>query len=1068
MKYMNQFTQKSLAIGFLIFVAGFIFVPKSEAAIAYRASATGTVNASTSLTINKPTGTVQNDVMVAAITINPNGASVPTFTPPSGWTMIQQSTNQSGTYYPSTAIFYKVAGASEGASYSWTINTTSYGGGWIASFSGVDTSNPIDVSNIQTVANTNGKTTSYSTPAVTTTAANDMVLVTYGGNTTSTQNTWSTPTSASVISSSIWFSGTVTSSSGFYYTQASAGSTGAVASTASVSSYGNAGIVALKPLGSVTTTTSSGTTYNSIDIGITVTTVNSSYFGGVFGTSNTGNCSTMPGTLNQYQVSAGAGTWTNYHYNLNSGVSANTSYYYCATMYDQVTATLYYGNILGPVSTQPLPAPTVSTYAAHTIDDASATLPGGIMGYGAGSLSSIFRWGTSNVACHSLPSTTPTDSTGSNYTGLYAPKTYRLTGLTANTTYYFCIVGTSTQGTTYGSVLSFTTPTGVGSGCDLLPASTLASAGDKTTLTTYLGSSKFQGTLLYKATTNGWTAANFHTPVDNQGATMVLIKNSVNNKIFGGFNPQSWNTSTGYRPGAGGFLFSLSDGYKLSQTVYADYQTYNSTNYGPTFGGGHDIAFNNSSLTNPGSEYTNASTYENPSSKGAFTYLDGGGGSPSAYNFTPSEIEVYKISVCTVSAPTVTTPTSASITVTSATLGGNVTSGGTQPITARGICYAPTATDSDPRLGDSGVTCTPEGATTTGVFTIAVNNLLGNTGYSYNAYATNSVGTGYTLGTFSTVNPSPTTVGTSTSGTPQSYYVTLNGSANPNGHQTYGHFRVFPTNPGSCSDIGGIRYPEGTVNFPDLDLGDGTSVVSEPTFSYAIPLNASTFLTPNTTYYYCAYAINTVNSTQYTTGASAVSSFTTRDGPANPCDPPSSGSLSIPSGAACNFVGTVGGVDAGTGTRNTAQLTIPSGTRLTIGAGQKIAFGSISLAKGALMTIARGGSLSGGGVYVHDNDRDNYLDDATQYVGSTASAATEFIRRNAISSIFNYSWKIASSGATYDCNKNSAYAYRVLPNLIRDADNDGYKTSTAAGPQCVGASATFNGRTYYNDGSGPN
>lgn len=424
-------------------------------------------------------------------------------------------------------------------------------------------------------------------------------------------------------------------------------------------------------------------------------------------------------------------------------------------------------------------------------------------------------------------------------------------------------------------------------------------------------------------------------------------------------------------------------------------------------------------------------------------------------------------------APTITTPTSASITVSSATLGGNVTSAGGSSLTAKGVCYAPTGTDADPRIGDPGVTCSPQGTTTTGVFTVGVSNLLANTGYSYNAYATNSYGTVYVLSTFSTLNPAPTTVGTATSGTPQSYYVTLNGSANPNGYQTYGHFRVFNANPGSCSsDTGGTRYPEGTVNFPDLDLGAGTSVVSAPTFSYTIPFNASNWLTPNTTYYYCAYAVNTVNSTNYTTGGSGVVSFTTPDGPANPCDPPSSGNLSIPSGAVCNFVGTVGGVDAGTGTRNTAQITIPATTRLSISAGQKIAFGSLSLGRGAVLSIARGGSLSGGGVYVHDNDRDNYLDDATQYVGSTASAATEFIRRNAISSIFNYAWKIASSGATYDCNKNTAYAYRVLPNLVRDADNDGYKTSTAAGPQCVGAAGTFivNGtpKVYYNDGSGPN
>lgn len=315
-------------------------------------------------------------------------------------------------------------------------------------------------------------------------------------------------------------------------------------------------------------------------------------------------------------------------------------------------------------------------------------------------------------------------------------------------------------------------------------------------------------------------------------------------------------------------------------------------------------------------------------------------------------------------------------------------------------------------------------------------------------------------------NPAPSSVGTAANGTPQSYYLTLNGSANPYGVLTYGHFRVFTANPGNCSsDTGGTRYPEGTENFPDLNLGSGTTLITDvtsPAFTYTIPLNASTFLNPNTTYWYCAYAVNSNGAS----GASSVVSFTTPDGPVSPCDPPTSGNLSIPAGAVCNFVGTVGGVDAGTGTRNTAQLTIPSGTRVSISAGQKIAFGSVSLARGAILSIARGGSLSGGGVYVHDNDRDNYLDDATQYVGSTPSAATEFVRRNLISSAFNYSWKIASSGASFDCNPSNTNVNQNVASLVADADNDGYKTSAAAATQCVGVPTTVSGRTYWKDTSG--
>ena len=40
--------------------------------------------------------------------------------------------------------------------------------------------------------------------------------------------------------------------------------------------------------------------------------------------------------------------------------------------------------------------------------------------------------------------------------------------------------------------------------------------------------------LLYKASQDGWTAANFHTKCDNKGATITLIKSEFG-KTFGGF-----------------------------------------------------------------------------------------------------------------------------------------------------------------------------------------------------------------------------------------------------------------------------------------------------------------------------------------------------------------------------------------------------------------------------------------------------------------------------------------------------------------------------------------------------
>ena len=44
--------------------------------------------------------------------------------------------------------------------------------------------------------------------------------------------------------------------------------------------------------------------------------------------------------------------------------------------------------------------------------------------------------------------------------------------------------------------------------------------------------------LLYRATSNGWTAANFHTCCDNNGPTVTVVRSG--NYVFGGYTEQNW------------------------------------------------------------------------------------------------------------------------------------------------------------------------------------------------------------------------------------------------------------------------------------------------------------------------------------------------------------------------------------------------------------------------------------------------------------------------------------------------------------------------------------------------
>ena len=97
--------------------------------------------------------------------------------------------------------------------------------------------------------------------------------------------------------------------------------------------------------------------------------------------------------------------------------------------------------------------------------------------------------------------------------------------------------------------------------------------------------------------------------------------------------------------------------------------------------------------------------------------------------------------------PVVTTTAASAISFFTATAGGNVTNGGSTPVTDRGVCYS---TSPSPTIANSKVSS----GTGTGTFSANLSGLAGSTLYHIRAYATNSVGTSYGSDlTFTTLNP---------------------------------------------------------------------------------------------------------------------------------------------------------------------------------------------------------------------------------------------------------------------------------------------------------------------------
>ncbi|HXF66699.1 MAG TPA: DUF6701 domain-containing protein [Burkholderiales bacterium] len=196
--------------------------------------------ATPALTIAKPAGTLANDVLVAAIGLRPPTATI---APPAGWTLVRRLDNAAGSPN-SLAVYIRVAGASEPASYTWNLSGFTHAVGGIQAFSGADTASPIDVENGQTTAS--GLT--HATPSVTTTVANAMLVT---AHTFSSSATWTPPagmTEAYDVAVPSPPAAVGQALEGAWQVQPLAGATGAKTATASNDAdTGNAHILALRP-----------------------------------------------------------------------------------------------------------------------------------------------------------------------------------------------------------------------------------------------------------------------------------------------------------------------------------------------------------------------------------------------------------------------------------------------------------------------------------------------------------------------------------------------------------------------------------------------------------------------------------------------------------------------------------------------------------------------------------------------------------------------------------------------------------------------------------------------------
>jgi RTX calcium-binding nonapeptide repeat (4 copies)/Putative Ig domain len=185
----------------------------------------------------------------------------------------------------------------------------------------------------------------------------------------------------------------------------------------------------------------------------------------------------------------------------------------------------------------------------------------------------------------------------------------------------------------------------------IVGGSTLLTSGDAAQLETWLGEGTITLTNIFTHTAgDGRTAYDFHGAADSHGRTFVVIEVLATrgnpHEIIGGYDPRPWDSFSAYHYSAAdvdrtAFLFNLTSATRLDQkpssldSNIGQYQTYNTSSYGPTFGAGFDL-YVPYDLSNGG--YANQYSY-GPAGTGGTNVVGG----TSYTNFDIGTIEVFSI-----------------------------------------------------------------------------------------------------------------------------------------------------------------------------------------------------------------------------------------------------------------------------------------------------------------------------------------------------------------------------------------------------------------------------------------
>lgn len=385
--------------------------------------------------------------------------------------------------------------------------------------------------------------------------------------------------------------------------------------------------------------------------------------------------------------------------------------------------------------------------------------------------------------------------------------------------------------------------------------------------------------------------------------------------------------------------------------------------------------------------------------------------------------------------PTVSTGAVTNITTSSATGNGSIVSDGGNAVTERGFCWS---TSHNPSI--TGTHVVAEGDAND--FSAALTNLSSNTTYYVRAYATNGTGTAYgdevQFTTLSISVPGVTTASVTNIGNTTA---TGGGNVISSGGATV-------TERGICWSTNHNPTISGSHANSGTGLGEFTA--------------SMTNLTPNTTYYVRAYAINS-QGTAYGEEVNFKTSLTPTYTIAVSANPSGSGSVTgggtYEQGRSCTVTATAAiGYNFQKWTENGSQVSTNAAYTFTVSANRNLVavFQAGSYTIGASASPSSGGTVSGAGSY-------NYGQNCT--LTATPATGYSFVKwtKNGtqVSTNASYTFAVTASGSYVAHFQANSYTVSVSASPSAGGTVSGGGTYTY-GQSCTVHATANNGYTFTN------